>query len=70
MGKAQYERVVSHQLAIPSGEDWNERFILALFINRLKLAAEPTQPYHIMAPMPVLGSPITWDQAYIVECNP
>lgn len=55
------------KLEIPAGMFWNERYIVALWTQGLYLDADPHEPYHIMAPMPVLGDVITWDKAYIME---
>lgn len=54
-------------LEIPAGPHWEERYILALVANHLMLCAEPMAGYHIMAPMPTMGSVIGWEQCYIVE---
>lgn len=54
-------------LKVPSGDYWEERFILALIANNLMLSAEPMASYHICAPLPRSGTVITWEQCFIVE---
>lgn len=63
--RAYRERLIN--LEIPAGDYWEERFILALVANNLMLCAEPMAGYHVVAPMPRMGYPISWEQSYIVE---
>lgn len=61
-------RAKTDRLEIPSGPDWNQRFLFHLALLGLKLSTEMIEDYHTRAPWPVSDECVTWDrECYIVE---
>lgn len=69
MTEQQYNEALSHT-HIPSGPDWNERYLTALEENGLQLVPwtsdEFPSSYYLEAPLPVPNQEPSWGRSMIM----
>lgn len=68
MTDQEYQMAAKRCCEIPAGENWNDRFLMALSANRLTLSNERQLDTDIMAPWPTADEPFRWKrESYIVR---